>query len=432
MNSDHKELLKHSSNYLLAVIANKALSFISIPVMTYLLSVEDYGVVNVFSSTAAIFAVLLTLNTEVAISRYFYDAKDEEDFKRFVGTSIRFSFAIFVLLSVLLVLFSEPLSEYLGFERLLTICLIPYALYTIVNGVFQQIYQPMLKSKKIATVSSLTVYFGFAMSVVCILLLSEKKYYGMVFGAIIIYIVASIYLITQILKYSSNCFDTKFLKYILSFTLPYLPYSLSSIIVAQFGKMILGQQESFNSAGLYSFAQNLSGLMLIVIVVTHSAWNHYHMRYMNEKNYKKLNCDYDIIWRATLICGAFLSLFCYEIGIVIARPQYLSALFLIPIIVLGYLFYQWSYVYLRNTAYVKKTIWNAVVVVASGVLNVALNSLLIKDLKILGIAISFAISYGFMLLFSCLINKYILKAYVPPFMMFAKPLLLFVPLFFLS
>lgn len=38
-------------------------------------------------STVGIVQVLLTLNTEVAISRYYYDAKNEQDFKEFCSTS---------------------------------------------------------------------------------------------------------------------------------------------------------------------------------------------------------------------------------------------------------------------------------------------------------------------------------------------------------
>ena len=216
---------------------------------------------------------------------------------------------------------------------------------------FQQIYQPQLKSRKIAVLSSISAYMGFASSVVIVLLMTDKKYYGVILGGLAVQLCVGIYMVTQILKYTKNCFDIEYLKYILSFTLPYLPYSLSSIIVAQFGKMILGQQEGFNSAGLYSFAHNLSGLMLVVIMVVHSAWNPYHMRYMTEKNYVQIDVDYDIIWRVTLIGGAFLSLFGYEIGSILARSEYLSALNLVPILVLGYIFYQWSFVYLRNSAF---------------------------------------------------------------------------------
>ena len=418
-------LIKHTGNYLAAVIANRALSFISIPVFTYLLTVEDYGTINVFQSTVALSAILLTLNTEVAISRFYYDTKEEEDFKRFVGTSIRLSLSVFIFLSLCFLIFSDSLANYLGFEKLLLLCILPSALYYFLDGVFQQIYQPQLKSRKIAVLSSISAYLGFAFSVVLILLMSEKKYYGVVFGGLVIQFLVGIYLVSQILKYTKNCFDFKYVKYILSFTLPYLPYSLSSIIVAQFGKMIIGQEEGFNSAGLYSFAHNLSGLMMVVIMVVHSAWNPYYMRYMNEKNYSQIDSDYSIIWRATLILGAFLSLFGYEIGTILARPQYLSALNLVPILVVGYIFYQWSFVYLRNSAFVKKTIWNAVAVITSGVINILLNSLLIEHYQLFGVAASFAISYAFMLVISWCANKFILKAYVPAAAKFIWPFIIY-------
>ena len=61
--SEHKELLKHSRNYLIANIATKALAFISIPVYTRLMSVEEYGVLNVYISIIMIAPILLTLNT---------------------------------------------------------------------------------------------------------------------------------------------------------------------------------------------------------------------------------------------------------------------------------------------------------------------------------------------------------------------------------
>ena len=52
--SDFKALAKHSTNYLFATMATKALVFISIPVYTRLLSVYEYGIINVFMSTVGI------------------------------------------------------------------------------------------------------------------------------------------------------------------------------------------------------------------------------------------------------------------------------------------------------------------------------------------------------------------------------------------
>lgn len=422
--SDYKELLKHSGNYLFANLATKALSFISIPVYTSLLIVEDYGVTSVFSSTVGIVTVLLTLNTEVAISRYYYDANDESDFKKFVGTSAKLTGLIFCLLSILLIIFVGPLSRYLDFEILLTLCIVPVSLFSIVNSFFQQIYQPLLKSRKIAVVSSIQAYLAFGLSVVFILLLNDKKYYGQVWGSIVAMVCIGTYYIKQIKPYFINSFDRKYIKYILNYSIPYLPYSLSGIIVAQLGKLIIGQQQGFESAGLYSFASNIAALMLLFIFVIHSAWNPFYFKYMNKKDYKSLDNDYDLIWRITLFGGACLSLFGKEIGLFLGRPEYATSLYLIPILVVGYCLYQWSYVYMRNVGYVKKTIWNAVVVVTSGISNIVLNSVLFTSFGATGVAFAFSLSYMIMLILSWAINKYILKQYVPTVYHFMVPFMI--------
>ena len=138
--SDHKSLIKHSFNYLLANIATKALALIAIPVYTRLLTVEEYGVVNVFISLTGIVTVLLTLNTEEAISRFFFDAKNEDEFKQFVGTTLRVNGCVCLLSILIFVLCIGPLSKMMGMSKLLALCLIPVALYNVSNTIFQQIY----------------------------------------------------------------------------------------------------------------------------------------------------------------------------------------------------------------------------------------------------------------------------------------------------
>lgn len=430
--SDYRGLLKHSGNYLFAIIATKALAFFSLPVYTYLMTVEEYGVYNVFISTVGIATILLTLNTEVAVSRYYYDRKDDDDFSRFVGATVRLTSIVFIIMSVLLIAFSGPLSEYLGFEKLLTISIVPVAMYNVVNSIFQQIYQPMMKSRKIAIVSSIQAYLAFGLSVLFILFMDEKKYYGQVYGTILAMILLSSYLIRQISAYYSNKTEKGHIRYILSFSLPYLPYSLSGIIIAQFGKLIIGQQSGFESAGLYSFSSNIAMLMLVYIMLIHNAWNPYYYRYMNEKDYNSVNNDYDLIWRVTLLLALCISTFSYELGSLLGSADYLDSLYLIPILTMGYCFYQWAYVYMRNVGYAKKTIWNAIVVVISGITNIALNAILFKFFDVLGVAISFMVSYVVLLATSFIVNKWILKVYAPNLFNFIKPLIIFLPYWALS
>ena len=425
--SDTKSLLKHSRNYLFAHIATKALAFVSIPVYTRIMTVADYGVVNVFMSVIGIAVVLLKLNCQSSINRYYYDAKDEEDYKRFVGTNIVLVFIIFAVLSLIGIVLLPFISRLLAFNYLLTLSIIPVAAYTIVNTVFTSIYSPLMESKKIAVVTAIQVYLSFAISIVCIIAMDSNKYFGYVLGNIIASVLLAVYMVRQIKPYCTLCFDKKYLGYIFNYALPTIPYKLSAVIIAQFSKIFMSSQQGFESAGVYSLANNIASLLSIVILTTNDAWIPYFFRYMNAKDHKSIDHDLNLIWRLTLIAGFFLSLFAWEMGYILAGRDYLEQLYIAPVVVFGFLFFQWAYVFLRNTLYAKKNIWNALAIIIGGISNVLLNSWLIPLYSGLGAAIAIMISYLLMLISGALFNHFILKEYCPRTGLFMKPLLIYLP-----
>lgn len=429
--SDHKALFKHSRNYLFAELASKALAFVSIPVYTRLLSVEEYGVMGVFMSLVGIAVVLFTLSTDVAISRYYYDRKDDDDFKSFVGSTITLTMIVLCFTITVFILLLPFLSDKLSFPKRLTFCLLPVALYQATNQVFTQIYNPMMKSQKIAIVSSIQVYLAFALSVVFMLSLQSEKYYGYVYGNITAMAILGIYLYKQIRPYCIFSFKKSYYKYILNYCLPYIPYTLSGVILSQFSRIFIGQDQGFSLAGSYTLTTNIAALMLIVLGVTHSAWNPYYFRYMNEKDTVSIDNDYNLIWRITLTIAFSIAAFGNELAIVLSKgDEYLITTYVMPFLVLGYCFYQWAYVYLRNTGYVKRNIWNAVCVVISGTANAFLNSLFVPEYKEMGAAVATCLSFFLLMIVGYLTNKFIIKAYSPSFWNFLKIFIIVLPLFF--
>ena len=107
--------------------------------------------------------------------------------------------------------------------------------------------------------------------------------------------------------------------------------------------------------------------------------------------------------------------------------DYWEALYILPLLVSGYVFYQWAYVYMRNCIFAKRTIWNAVSVVAGGSSNIVISYYLIPFYGVLGVSIAFSLSYLVLLLTSYLINKFILKIYAPNGYAFFKLLMMTLP-----
>ena len=430
--SDHKSLFKHSRNYFFATIATRALAFVSIPVYTRLLTVEEYGVVGVFMSLIGIISVLLTLDSDVAISRYYYDAKDEEDFKEFVGTNIRLSSIIFALTSFIFIALLPFLAKAMSFPKLLVVCFIPVSLYEILHRMFESIYQPLLQSKKIAIVSSAKAYLAFGISAVFMLLMKDEKYYGYVFGNIAAMLVMGSYMVGQIKKYYKRAYKKEHIKYIFNYCLPYIPYTLSGVLLSQFSRIFIGNNQGFALAGSYTLTTNIAALMLIVIGITHNAWNPYYFQYMTDRDYKSVNNDYNLIWRCTIVGAFFIAAFGYELALILSKgDDYLETLRVLPPLVVGFILYQWAYVYLRNTGFAKRNIWNAYCVIGSGVANVLLNAILVPYYQETGAAIATFSSYLVLLVLSYLTNRFVIKEYVPRLWFFVKTVLFSLPFFFI-
>jgi O-antigen/teichoic acid export membrane protein len=428
--SSFKEILGHGRNYLIASLATKALGFISIPFYTRFLSTTEYGIVSIFIGVVGILNSIMTLGIDCAISRYYFDQKDSEDFKNFIGISSFMAGIIFIINSLLIILFAGYLSQSTKLPKELIFFFIPVVLTNIIGLTFEQIYGPMKKSSLIASSSLFRVYLTFGISVVFILILKNNKYFGPVIGQTItglLMIVFWLYKIKPYIKFPT--IRKNQILYILTYSIPLIPYTLSGVLIEQFAKLSIANIQDVSQTGFYTLALSIAGLTSLFIGITHQAWNPYYFEYMNNKNYKKLDQDLCRIFKITLFAAIFISAFGNEIGKILAPARYSGLLYLIPIFSIGYIFYQLAYVYMRNFGYSRKTIYLTLIVLFSSIINIFLNILLIPSMGEIGAAVSFSFSYMIMAVLSWLINKYIICCYGSHILTFIKYILYTLPLF---
>jgi len=285
--TDIFETLKHAKNYFSADVAVKALGFISIPIFTRLFTQEDYGIVAVFSSYVGIMTVVLSLNSYTAVSRYYYEKTD--DFNEFIGTTLIFVGIVFCLTISIYILFNDKITNLMKLPKPLPIYLIFACLFTIIYRIYYQILVPQRRSKEAAIISVLKGYIGFGVAVLLVCLLNESRYLGRIWSTLLVGLIFSIYFITKIFKYSKLCFRTKHIKYILNYSVPLIPYALSGIILAQFDRVMINNIINTASAGLYSLGYNIGMLLLIVIGSTQTALMPDFFKFIDDKEYNRLD-----------------------------------------------------------------------------------------------------------------------------------------------
>lgn len=429
--SNFAGFLKHGGNYLIASVATSALGFISIPIYTRLLSPEDYGIVSIFMGIVGLLGSVMSFSADRSVSRYFFDQKDEFDFKRFVGTSSILGTVFFILNSFLLFLFADEFGNLIGLDKNVVYLIIPISAINIIGLTFEQIYGPLKKSKEVAISSVVRVFLGFGFSVAFILLLEKDKFLGQIFGQILAGFCIVFFWIRLIKPYFKWSFDTSYVKYIFTYSVPLIPYALSGVIIEQFGKLAIGGSQGMSKAGFYNLALVVSSIVNIAIAVTHQAWNPYYFEYMNSKNYKQLDTDFVRIFKLTILVAFGVACFGKEIGLLLAKKEFSEALYLVPVFTIGYIFSQLSFAYIRNFGYTKKTQYMTITILVSGISNVILNVFFIKSFGELGAAISFVLSYVIMTVLAWFINAYFVKLHTTPFKILLFPLLLTIPFYVL-
>jgi O-antigen/teichoic acid export membrane protein len=426
MQTHFGKILTHGKNYLIASLASKALAFISIPVYTRLLSPNDYGTLSIINGVVAILICVMALSMDRSISRYYFDKVNLEDFRQFTGTSIIISIVAFFISSFILFFFAQKFGEFVGLEKKSVYLIIPLVMISIVALMFEQVFGPQKESKIIAMSSLYRVYACFGLSVIVIFLLNSNKYYGALYSQIIIGFAFCYYWIKKLKPFVNICFKFCYVKYIWTYSVPLIPYVLSSIIIEQFGRIALGTQ-SMSQAGYYSLAQSIGSLVGIIIVVTHQAWNPYYFEYMNSKNYSQLDSDFIRIFKLSILVAFTIAYFGDEIGMLLAKREFTGSLYLVPIFAIGYLFYQLAYIYLRNFMYSKSTYLLTLSVLLSSICNIVLNVVLMKTFGELGLAISFLFAYIILAVISWAFNKYIIKLHTTPLNLILKSLLYTMP-----
>ncbi|MEA3494749.1 MAG: oligosaccharide flippase family protein [Bacteroidota bacterium] len=424
------DTLKHSTNYFSASLATKALGFISIPVLTYLLTTEEYGVYNVFLSYVGIFVIILTLNSHTAISRYWYEQKD--DFNSFFGTSVILASSILFISIVVFTIFSDAVSNLLEMPRKLVLLMIPYVVIQLASLIFRQIFVAQRRSKLVATIEVLKAYIGFALGIGLLILYKEQKYFAVILGQLVIGGLLSIVMIYYLKPFFKTALSKKHLTFILKYSLPRLPHALSGIILAQFDRIMIKGYTGSEDAGLYSLAYNIGMLLSIVVIALLQAWTPDFYDDMKVKNFKKIDADISKIFRMMLIAAMFLMLFGPDLGLLIAHKNYVSALYLIPYVVLGYVFWGiWGF-FSRKISYSYKTIWLSVASLSAGVINILLNVWLIPIHGYEVAAYTTIASYFVMAAFGWFITKYVLKLHVPPMFNFAILIIVLIGFFSFS
>jgi len=178
------------------------------------------------------------------------------------------------------------------------------------------------------------------------------------------------------------------------------------------------------SAGLYSLAYNVGMLMLLFIYSITPALLPDFFKLVNNKEYNRLDVLFEKIFLIVTTVALGLILFAREIVIILADEKFHSALSVVPIVVIGYVFYGMYIVYGMYAGYKKKTIFASIITLTGGISNIILNAIFLPKYGYIAAAYTTVFSYFIMFLLALLVDKVVLKQRITPLWLIWKPTLI--------
>lgn len=395
-----KSLISSSIIYTLGRVLPQVVSFILLPVYTFYISTEDYGIINSMQVLSAIIVLFFTCALDRGVLRMYYDFDSSLIKKTYLGT---ISISIFIISTVFLIiffLFSDKLNliySSIDFYPFYSYTLISCYLevFSLIPLIYLQIHnRPLiyisLNLFKFIIGVSLTLYFIIFLNAGAIGMIKALFFSNL--------IVTPVYLYFAFKSFSFKL-DFKMLLDTFKFTLPILPTLLAAWVLNISDRIFVEKYFNMTDVGIYSLGSKISGSVLILF----GAFSIAYSPYFFEKAKKQLN-NKDLFIFNKQICIFFLfltfSLFFLseEIIKIFFNADYYESVNVIQILSLHTILA--VFLGVLNLMYYqsKATLPLLYIFIVGAVVNIVLNFVLIPELSFIGASFSTVLSFLVMFL----------------------------------
>lgn len=394
INSSSQKIFNNSLLYTIGTVASKAVAFFLIPIYTYNLTAEEYGMANVITTFVSTFGIVMMLSLRAAIMRFFNDYEGMER-RKFIGTItltvLTNSFTLCAALCLLRGLYTDVLFKGIPF--------FPYVFLGIISlgteGVYL-IYQSVLQAEQSGGRYSLNsfVYLTFnAITTILFVVVFKMHVLGVVLANLITNAGFAAYGLFEMIrrKYLKFSFDKVMFVKSIKYSLPILPHNLANDVNIYANKVIISNLLSNAMTGIYSLASQFASMVNLVQTSINLAFRPWFVEQMGKGNEGRAQIKYMTEMIMALFCfiAVCVCVFSREIVLIMADKQYLEAWKIIPLFVFVQLVTFIYYTHVQTLMYNLRISKFTFVCSISGLItNIILSVLLAKPLGVYGIALA--------------------------------------------
>ncbi len=393
MSETSKDFLNRLFAFSMGPIAASAISFITVPLATWLIVPEEFGKASMFSLVLSLFGLAAYMGLDQAFVREFnaYSHKT----KLLLHASLPPLFiSCFVSIGVLF--FTRPLAFLLfGQPSFLGILCLAFCLPLAILERFNMQLLRMQERAKLYSGLSIARQSVYALLLVGFLYVL-RNFQGILLATTLATLITSFALTWINRKYWNPAglgLDKELLKRIFAFGLPLVPANIIGWLFAGMDRLALRAWSDFTQIGLYSTGFKIAGVFLVVQSAFCTFWVPTAYRWYENKEAPEKFERVSKTISALMSLAGILVILARHLIIRIFDPNYLASAILVPFLIFYPILYTISETTSLGIAFSRKTILTLVITVSCAIINGIGNAILVPLYGALGAAISTAIAY---------------------------------------
>ena len=358
-------------NQLGVAVASKLVPLAAIFLYSRMMSVNDYGSLNLFQSYLWIFALVLSLNLHVAVGRYIYLPGAACD--SFLGTTLLSVGAIFAVGSIVILAFADATSAMLGMPQVLLPLMLVTVAGQIAESLMTQIAIHDLRGGLLLRIVAGKAVVSLGLSLALLFVWGEDKFLAVLLAEAIASLVMSVVVLMQLRHRVEWTLRRDHLTYMARYALPLVPYMLGLTLLSQFDRILIDRFHGSEATGLYSLSYNVGILLLMLTTAILNAFNPRFFTALNQGDHDLVCQDARAIFALALVSTVAIALFGQQVASLVLPVRFAEGFTLIPIVALGGLCFVVFQIWVRVLAYFHKTATISAITITCAALNISLN-----------------------------------------------------------
>ena len=362
--------------FFICSVLQRGISVITTPIFTRLLTTEEYGQFNIFSSWLSIITVFVTLQLTAGVYTMGI-VKFKEEEKLFTSSLQGLNLTLCVIWTGIYILFHDFWNELFSLTTVQMLAMLAMIWSSSAFNFWMTTQRNHYKYKLLVLVTFLVSIAKPVVGIIFVLH-SEDKVTARILGLMLVEVICySIFFFVQMIK-GKNFYSAKFWKYAIIFNLPLIPHYLAGSILGSSDRIMIQRMENVAAAGIYSLAYSISQGMNMVneaLNKTMSPWLYQKMR--TKEYYLMPRVVYPSL--GVIACANLLLIaIAPEVVAVFAPSEYHEAIYVIPPVAMSVYV---NYLYLCFAPfefYYEKRAWTTLGTLTSAVANIILNFIFIN------------------------------------------------------